>query len=75
MTWRRAATKSRRRASVWEWPTHANRGDLDHAFTWFDRAYNQRESEMGMIKVNPLLKNAQADPRFSKLLQKMDLLD
>jgi adenylate cyclase len=54
---------------------YANRGDLDHAFTWFDRAYNQRESEMGMIKVNPLLKNAQADPRFSKLLQKMDLLD
>jgi Flp pilus assembly protein TadD len=54
---------------------YANRGDLDHAFTWFDRAYNQRESEMGMIKVNPLLKNAQADPRFSKLLRKMDLLD
>jgi len=53
---------------------YASRGDLDQAFKWFDRAYRQREDVM-WIKVDPLLKNVQADPRFNTLLRKLGLRD
>jgi TolB-like protein len=54
---------------------YANRGELDQAFKWFERAYRQRESTLWWIKVDPLLKNVQADPRFDVFLRKMNLLD
>jgi TolB-like protein len=54
---------------------YANRGELDQAFKWFERAYRQRESTLWWIKVDPLLKNVQADPRFDDFLRKMNLLD
>jgi TolB-like protein/Flp pilus assembly protein TadD len=54
---------------------YASRGAIDQAFEWFDRAYRQRESSLLTIKVEPLLKNVQADPRFSALLRKLNLQD
>jgi TolB-like protein len=54
---------------------YANRGDVDQAFKWFDRAYRQHEGRLGQIKVDPLLKNVQSDPRFKALLKKLDLQD
>jgi TolB-like protein len=54
---------------------YANRGDVDQAFKWLDRAYRQHEGNLGMIKANPLLKNVQADPRFNQLLIKLGLQD
>jgi TolB-like protein len=52
---------------------YANRGDLDQAFKWFDRAYRQHEDGVMWTKVDPLLKNVQADPRFETLLNKLGL--
>jgi TolB-like protein len=54
---------------------YANRGDLDRAFKWFDRAYQQRDSDLLWAKVDPLLKNVQTDRRFSLLLRKIGLSD
>jgi TolB-like protein len=54
---------------------YANRSDLDLSFRWLARAYQQRESALSSIKVNPLLKNVQADPRFKQLLIKLGLQD
>jgi TolB-like protein/tetratricopeptide (TPR) repeat protein len=54
---------------------YASRGELDQAFRWFERAYRQRETTLWWIKVDPLLKNVQADPRFEVFLRKMNLLD
>jgi tetratricopeptide (TPR) repeat protein len=52
---------------------YANRGEVDRAFKWLDRAYRQHESYLSSIKVNPLLKNVQSDPRFRQLLIKLGL--
>ena len=54
---------------------YANRGEIDHAFEWFDRAYQQHDYALLDIKVQPLLKNVQADPRFPALLRKLNLQD
>jgi tetratricopeptide (TPR) repeat protein len=54
---------------------YADRGELDQAFRWFERAYRQRETTLWWVKVDPLLKNVQADPRFDVFLRKMNLLD
>jgi TolB-like protein len=52
---------------------YASRDDLDQAFQWFDRAYRQREDGLMWIKVDPLVKNVQSDPRFNQLLIKLGL--
>jgi TolB-like protein/cytochrome c-type biogenesis protein CcmH/NrfG len=54
---------------------YASRGDPDKAFEWFDQAYQQRESDLIWVKVDPLLKNVQSDPRFLLLLKKIGLSD
>jgi hypothetical protein len=53
----------------------ANRGEVDQAFKWLDRAYRQHQAALGQIKVNPLLKNIQSDPRFNALLRNLGLQD
>jgi TolB-like protein/Tfp pilus assembly protein PilF len=52
---------------------YANRGEIDHAFEWFDRAYEQRDLALLDIKVHPLVRNVQTDPRFAALLRKLNL--
>jgi TolB-like protein len=54
---------------------YANRGDLNAAFTWFDRALRNHEYNLFGIKVDPLLKNVRSDPRFNRLLIKLGLQD
>jgi TolB-like protein/Tfp pilus assembly protein PilF len=54
---------------------YASRGEVDQAFKWLDRAYRQHEPDLSAIKVDPLLKNVQADPRFKQLLIKLGLQD
>jgi TolB-like protein len=54
---------------------YASRGDLDQAFKWFDRGYRQHEADMMWVKVDPLVKNVQTDPRFNTLLRKLGLGD
>jgi hypothetical protein len=54
---------------------YANRGKLDQAFKWLDRAYQNRDNALMEAKVDPLLKNVQSDPRFNTLLKKLGLLD
>jgi len=51
----------------------AFRGEADEAFRWIDRAYRQRDDGLYLIKVDPLLKNIEADPRYKAFLRKMNL--
>jgi adenylate cyclase len=51
----------------------ASRGELDDAFRWIDRAYRQRDAGIYFIKVDPLLKNLETDPRYKAFLRKMNL--
>jgi TolB-like protein len=54
---------------------YASRGQLDEAFAWFERAYRQHDNSLQELRVDPMLKNVQTDPRFRKLLLKMKLTD
>jgi adenylate cyclase len=51
----------------------AFRGEADEAFRWIERAYRQRDPGLYMIKVDPLLKNIEAEPRYNAFLRKMNL--
>lgn len=53
--------------------TYAYRGDTDRAFVWLTRSCERREPDCTSIKLNPMLKNLRADPRFKALLRKLKL--
>jgi len=54
---------------------HAARGEHEAAFDWLERAYQQRDSGLALLKPEPLLRPLHADPRWGALLTKMGLAD
>jgi TolB-like protein/Tfp pilus assembly protein PilF len=55
-------------ATIYAW-----RGDKDKAFEWLDRAYQQHDSGLVDVKVDPLLQVMRGDPRYKAFLRKMNL--
>jgi len=52
---------------------YAYRGNSDLAFLWLNRAYQQRDSGMRSVKIDPLLKSLRRDPRYAELVKRMGL--
>ena len=52
---------------------YAERGQLDLAFEYFERAVAIHDESLQWLKFDPLLKNVQSDPRFKTLLHKIGL--
>ncbi len=52
---------------------YAYRGEVDKAFAWLDRSYQQRDPGSPEFKTDPLMKSLRQDPRFVELLKKMRL--
>ena len=52
---------------------HAGLGERDEAFQWLDKAYDDREGRMTLLKSAPEVAALRSDPRFTKLLQRMKL--
>ena len=52
---------------------HAFRGDVDGAFEWLERAYEQRDGGMSEIIGNQFLADLEDDERWSSLLSRMGL--
>ena len=52
---------------------YAFRGQRDEAFAWLERAYAQRDGGLAQMKGDPLLKNLEADPRYTAFLKRMRL--
>jgi len=52
---------------------YAYRGQLDKAFEWLNRAYDQRDPGVPEIKTDPLLENLRHDPRYIAFVKKMGL--
>ncbi|MEO8336890.1 MAG: BTAD domain-containing putative transcriptional regulator [bacterium] len=46
-------------------------GDVDAAFRWLERGYDQRAAQMRTIKVTPAFDPLHSDPRWSGLLHRM----
>jgi hypothetical protein len=51
----------------------AFRGDIDAAFEWFQRAYDQKDGGMSEIIGNHFLRNLHGDPRWEEMLGLMNL--
>jgi hypothetical protein len=53
--------------------THAMRGETDAAFEWLERAYAVRDGGLTVVKTSSRLRSLHGDPRWGRLLKKMDL--
>ena len=51
---------------------YAFRNQSDEAFEWLDRAYVQRDDDLIVTKVDPLLKSLHHDPRYVAFLKKLN---
>jgi tetratricopeptide (TPR) repeat protein len=54
---------------------HAYRGEADAAFTWLDRAYQQKRGSLEYLKVDPPFRKLHGDPRFDAFLRKVKLVE
>ncbi|CAN5173659.1 hypothetical protein BH20ACI1_BH20ACI1_29990 [soil metagenome] len=50
---------------------HAELGEKDKAFAELNKAYENRENYIGLIKVDPRLDPLRDDPRFQELLRRV----
>jgi tetratricopeptide (TPR) repeat protein len=48
-------------------------GELDAAFEWIERAYQERRGWLAYLNVEPTVDGLRADPRFRQMLQRMRL--
>jgi hypothetical protein len=55
--------------------TYAWHGDPDTAFESLDIAYDQRDSTMSNLIFNSWLVNLHDDPRWEKIVEKMEMLE
>jgi TolB-like protein len=54
---------------------HAQMGEIDNAFRWLEKSYNDREVEMYWLKVEPPFESIRNDPRYHMLLDKVGFPD
>jgi len=52
---------------------YASRGEIDHAFEQLEQAYDDHNSGLTGMLLDPLLANLQDDLRWERLLDKMGL--
>jgi len=52
---------------------HARLGEKEQAFIWLDKAVDERSSGIPNVKVEPSFDSLHSDPRFTKLLERMNL--
>jgi DNA-binding winged helix-turn-helix (wHTH) protein/TolB-like protein/Tfp pilus assembly protein PilF len=50
---------------------YAALGDKDQAFAWLERAYEERDWDLGLLNVDPKLDSLRSDPRFANLLNRV----
>ena len=48
-------------------------GDYDEAFTWLERAYQEKSETLQYLKVDPFFDPVRADPRFADLVRRVGL--
>ncbi len=55
--------------------TYAYRNDLDQAFAWLERARENHDSGLGIVRTDLLLRPLHSDPRWPAFLRKIGLHD
>lgn len=51
---------------------HAALGELDRAFEWLDHAYEAHDPGLSLLRVMPLYAPLRCDPRFERMLQRLE---
>jgi adenylate cyclase len=52
---------------------HCSLGELDAAFEWLEKAYQQRSVELVLLKVDPMVANLRSEPRFTDLARRVGI--
>lgn len=52
---------------------YSYRGEIDKAFEWLERAYQQQDAGLSLLMVDPLMRNLHNDLRWLSFLQKMNV--
>ena len=52
---------------------HAGLADLDRVFKYLDAAYEERSSQLVMLRITPIDRDLDRDPRYSDLLRRIGL--
>jgi hypothetical protein len=68
-----AKTKSAGQAASSLADSYALRNDKEEAFKWLNRAYDNHEAQVTLIRGDPLFRKWHEDPLFAALLRKMKL--
>ena len=68
-----AASKERYTPAFCFAVVYAGLGEKDQAFTWLEKAYEERTSRLGYLKVEPLWDPLRSDPRFADLVRRIGL--
>jgi TolB-like protein/Tfp pilus assembly protein PilF len=50
----------------------STRGDIDAAESWMEKAYEHGYRNYRFIRASPILENVRADPRFERLMRRME---
>src|SRR5712664_1010466 len=50
---------------------YAGLGEKDQAFAWLEKAYGERTSRLGYLKVEPLWDTLRSEPRFADLVRRI----
>jgi hypothetical protein len=50
---------------------YAGLGEIDRAFEYLEKAFEERSSYMAYLKVTPFVDALRGDPRFGDLLRRM----
>jgi TolB-like protein/Tfp pilus assembly protein PilF len=68
-----AASKERYTPALSFAVVYAGLGEKDQAFAWLEKAYEERTSRLGYLKVEPLWDSLRTDPRFADLVRRIGL--
>ena len=52
---------------------YANLGDKDHAFEWFNTAYQEHDAGLMALRTDFTLDSLRSDPRYAELVRKIGL--
>lgn len=53
---------------------HLGLGEIDQAFEWFEKSYQERSTWLLILNLDPWLDGLRSDPRFISLLRRTELL-
>jgi TolB-like protein/Tfp pilus assembly protein PilF len=48
-------------------------GDKDKAFAWLEKGYNEQNTQLGFLKVDPIFGSLRSDSRYTAMLKKIGL--